>query len=523
MFLDILIFELRYRFKRPATYAYFFLLVLVGTLLIGTGSTPASEKVYHNAPVIIAELQLLISLFSILIASAVMGVPLYRDIEHKTATFLFTYPIKKSSYFMGRFWGSFLTLLFITSGIVVGIWLGSTLGPAFGWTEAERFGPNVLWNYLQPYFSLVVPNLWLAGTLFFALIIFTRNIRAIYTGGIVFFIGYLLANFLASDIENRNLVQIIDPFGLNSFTYETRYLTPFEQNSFILPIKGNLLLNRLLWTGVGLVFFLAGYFRFSFEYFFHSKKEKKVKEDKSAKAPASKVTPSISFSSKYQWQSLLSLARIELKNITKDVYFRAILLGGLIFLVLDFWIGNTIYSVPSFPVTSALLEYKGYDYLIFVFIILVFYTGEALHREKSSGYASISDTFPVSNGVIIGSKFLGLVYICFILSAIPIAVGIIIQTLKGYFNYNIGAWLVDSFLISFPDYIQMVMLVFAIHMVINSKFAGHAVSIGLWLIMIILRSFADFNFNLFFYSYKPSRLWSEMNGFGHFGEPMAWF
>ncbi len=90
MFLDIFIFELKYRFSRAATYIYFGMLFLVAMLLIGFGNTPASEKVYHNAPIVIANLQLIISLFGILIASAVMGVPIYRDLEHKTGTFLFS-------------------------------------------------------------------------------------------------------------------------------------------------------------------------------------------------------------------------------------------------------------------------------------------------------------------------------------------------------------------------------------------------------------------------------------------------
>ncbi|MDE0559385.1 hypothetical protein OU792_05255, partial [Algoriphagus sp. NF] len=113
MFKDIFIFELKYRFSRPATYIYFLILLIVPMLLVGFGNTPASEKVYHNAPIVIANLLLLVSMFGILIASAVMGVPLYRDLEHKTGTFLFSYPISETGYFMGRFWGSFVTLLFI--------------------------------------------------------------------------------------------------------------------------------------------------------------------------------------------------------------------------------------------------------------------------------------------------------------------------------------------------------------------------------------------------------------------------
>src|SRR5690606_14628701 len=98
-----------------------------------------------------------------------------------------------------------------------------------------------------------------------------------------------------------------------------------------------------------------------------------------------------------------------------------------------------------------------------------------------------------------------------------------VQTLKGYFDYDLGVYLVDSYLISFPDYLQMLMLVFAVHLLVNSKFLGHAISIGIWLVMIVLRIFLDYNFNLFFFSYKPEYIWSDMNGLGHFGNPLLWY
>ena len=524
MFSDIFIFELRYRFSRPATYIYFALLTVVSLLLIASGSTPASDKVFHNSPYVIANLQVLISLFGILIASAVMGVPIYRDLEHKTATFLFSYPISDKAYFMGRFWGSFVTLLFISLGSLLGIYLGSIIGPGTGWTDATRYGPNSLINYFHPWFTLVLPNLWLAGTLFFALIIFTRSIKSIYSGGILLFIIYLLANFLTQDIENKTLVELLDPFGLNTFDLQTRYLTPFEQNSFLLAFQGNLLLNRLIWTGVGLLFFLAAFFRFDFQYFFNQKqsKSKKAEPKTTFKDQVGRLIPT-DFSSGYQWSSMLTLTKLEISNITKDIYFRSILLGGVVFLILDFWIGQTLYSVPNMPSTAVLMEYKGYDYNLFVFIIIVFFTGETIHRNNSTGYSVINDTFPVRDSVVIASKFFGISFICLLLTTLPILLGLIIQTLKGYYNYQLPVYLIDSYLITLPDYLQMVMLVFAVHLVVNNKFAGHAASIGIWVVMVVLRSFADFNFNMFFFSYKPAYMWSDMNGLGHFAAPLFWF
>jgi ABC-2 type transport system permease protein len=523
-FWNIFKFEISYRFSRPATYIYFGMLFLIPFILIASGLSTASEKVYHNSPLVIASLQITLSIFGILLASAIMGVPLYRDLEHRTGTFMFSYPITKTPYFMGRFWGSFVILSFVTTGCLLGIYLGSLIGPATGWTDADRYGPNVLMYYLQPWLTFVLPNMWIAGSLFFALIIFTRNIKSIYTGGIILFIAYLLSNFLAQDIENKNLVQLLDPFALNTFNYEARYLTPFEQNNFWLPLKGNLLINRVIWMGVGLLFFVGSYLRFNFTYFFQDKAAK-VKKEKLESAPIplgpSEIQPD--FSSKYQWLSLVSLSKIEITNTVRDIYFRSILLGGVIFLVLDFWIGNTLYSVSNYAVTSFLMEFKNFDYSLFVFIIIVFFTGESIHRNESSRYGVISDSFPVKDGILLGSKFLGMAFICLVLAIIPIPVGILIQIMKGYFQFDLHIYLIDSFLISLPDYLQMTMLVFAIHLLVDKKFVGHALSIAVWLIIAVVLGLAKINFTMFQYSFKPPYLWSDMNGLGHFAAPLFWF
>ncbi|WP_323756007.1 ABC transporter permease/M1 family aminopeptidase [Roseivirga sp.] len=524
MFFNIFNFELKYRFSRPATYIYFALLFLVSFVLVGVGNTPATEKVFHNAPITLAFLQLTMSLFGIFLASAVMGVPIYRDLEHKTGTFLFSYPISKTAYFMGRFWGSFFILVFISFGSIIGSYLGSIIGPALGWEEASRYGPNLLMNYLYPWLTLTLPNLWLAGTLFFAVIVFTKNIKAIYAGGIIVFIIYMLSSIFSEDVASSSIAQILDPFGLNTFDIQTRYLTPYEQNNFLLQVEGNLLLNRLLWFGVGAVLFVSAYARFNFENFFSPKVAKTKKEKETTKISSIKrLVANVSFTNKYQWSSFKTLAKIEVQNVLKDVYFKVILLGGVIFLFVDLWFGFPLYGVSSLPVTSDIVANRGFTYGIFVFIIIVFFTGESLHRDKASGYASINDTFPVKDSAIVASKFAGMAFICVLLTLVPVFAGLVTQTLNGYFNYHLDVYLIDAFLIALPDYLQMVMLVFAIHLLVNNKFAGHATSVVVWLAMLILRNFAGYDFNMFFFSYKPGFSWSEMNGLGHFGESLFWF
>jgi ABC-2 type transport system permease protein len=101
MFTEIFLFELKYRLKRPATWAYFGILFIFGLFVAIGDNGPASEKVFVNAPSAITNTLATISIFAIMIASAIMGVPVYRDIEHKTEHYFFSYPISEKGYLMG--------------------------------------------------------------------------------------------------------------------------------------------------------------------------------------------------------------------------------------------------------------------------------------------------------------------------------------------------------------------------------------------------------------------------------------
>jgi ABC-2 type transport system permease protein len=525
MFWQIFLFELKYRVNRPATWIYLFIFVLIGFLSVATGSTPASEKVMHNAPWTMAEGNIFFSFCMMLVCSAIMGVPLYRDIEYQTRNYLYAAPITKGGYFWGRFWGSFAFVLLIGTGFNWGALIGTYLGPAFGWVPAERIGAYNLWNYFYPYFSFAIGNLLLSSTIFFALVSFTRNIRVIYSASILLFIAYLLGNFLVRDIENHQLVKLLDPFALNTFSLETRFSTPFEKNTLPTPITNIYLLNRLIWVGLAVVLLLFTYYNFSFQKFLQPERasEKKSKADKGEKAPALPASVHQQFGARYNKTILWNLTRIEFLNIVRDNYFRAILLGGLIFLVLDIWIGDTIFSVSNRPLTIFVMDFKGYDYTAFIFIILLFYTGEAVHREKSTRYNILNDALPVSNTILYLSKLFGLIGIAVIMATIPIIVGIVIQTLKGFTDYNLVVYLVDLYLLTLPGFIQMILLSFAVHIVMNNKFAGHGVAMLIWVTLFLLRNFADMNYNLLFYFFTPDFMWSDMNGIGHFVKPLFWF
>lgn len=528
MFKEIFLFEINYRLKRPATWSYFGILLIFGLIISIGGNGPASEKVFVNSPIAIATMLSTISIFGIMLSSAIMGVPVYRDIEHKTENYFFSYPVTEKGYLLGRFGGSMAVLFLVSLGLHVGLIIGFLIGPYAGYEEPERFTALNLWWYLQPTLMLYWTNFFFSGCIFFSLVSLTKRVMLAYAGGAILFITYLITLTLTQDIENRTLVSLLDPFGLESYQNVIRYWTPEEQNSITVPFEGLLIWNRLIWVGLGLLCLFFTLFKFNFQTFLNKNYTTKKKDDnldKENAAAAFTKIPKVSkiFSKGLNVRLLFDLAFMEFKNIVRDNFFIAILIAAIMFLFFDGWFGSPTYGTPSLPLTYYMLEMKNDTYIILIFILIVFMTGEVLHRERNVNYDQIFGALPLPNRLVYGSKFLALAMISFVLVNIVMISGVFNQIIKGYYNFEFGMYFTDLYLIEFPKYITFVLLAFFVHSLVTKKFMGHVIAIAIWVFLFGLNQFANVDNNMYLYSYAPSYTVSDMNGFGHFAEALFWF
>jgi ABC-2 type transport system permease protein len=524
MFQKIFLFEVQNRLRRPAVYLYFLAALTFATLIFATGSMPLGEKEHINSPYMITLYCAAITMLMMLISSSIMGTPLYRDIEYNTKDYYLTYPITKAGYFWGRYLGSFLCMLFIASAIIIGAYLGTKLGPAMGWKDPKQYGPNNLVYYLYPFFVMALPNLFFTSSLFFGLVAITRNVKIIYAGGILLFLGYFLSIFFLDHANNATVVNLSDPFGMNGVRLQKNNSSSIEQNTTLFPVKGAFLLNRIIWTGVGLVILIYTYITFSFEKFFSGKRDKAAIDDETSHAKRGTIVKvETSFAGTYNLKTLLNLTKIELLNIFRDNYFWIILSSGMIFLGFVFWMGSNYNGVADFPRTVLLLGIFNEVFPFFIFFIIIFYTGETLHRDRFTRYAFINDSLPPPNWVLNGSKLITLLLLGFVLSLIPLVDGIFVQIIKGFYQFNFPAYLTYIFVILLPHLLEMVMFSYMIHVVINNKFVAHGIGVFIWVIIFFVRDTGIFNYNLLLYSYAPSSGISDMDGLGHMATPINWF
>lgn len=523
MFWKIFLFEVQNRLRRPAVYLYFAAVFVFITFTFSTGSLPVGEKEHINSPMLIAMSMAWISTIMMLVTSAIMGMPLYKDIEYNTKDYYLTYPITKAGYFWGRYCSSILFVFIIGSGIMLGVFAGSQLGPLMGWREAARYGPNHLEYYVKPFLLIAIPNLIFTSSIFYGLVALTRNIKVIYSSGIIMFLGYMVASFSLMHLKNEFITNLADPFAFSGIRSQLLAANDQVRNITMISFEGSLLINRILWPSLGLLLLIFTYLKFNFKDFFSGKRDKNVIPDEENNRNAQRPQVVTNFAGSYNINTLVTLVKTELVNIVRDNYFWIIIGCGLTFLGFVFYLGDGFYGIPNFPRTVALLKIFYEVFLFFIFFIIIFYTGETVHRDRITRYAYINDSLPAPNWVLNGSRLISLLIIGLCLSLVPMVMGVFIQIIKGYHEFAFSTYLMVIFTLVLPRFLEMVVFAYIIHVVVNNKFAAHGIGIVIWIGLFFLHITSIFNYNILLYSYTPDYTVSDMDGIGHMAWPVFWF
>ncbi len=523
MFFKIFSFEVKYRLKRPATYIYFFIFffmtfMAVYSRYVGIGGE--GGLVNKNSPFTINLVVIIMMIFGTMICSAIMGVPVFRDFEHNFHEIMFTTPVKKWEYLSGRFFGSYAIALFVFSGILFGNFIGSI----FPGVDTEHIGPVMPVAYLNSFLIYIVPDLFIFGLLFFAMGSYFRNQLAIYVQGVIIFALYLIIISNQRDIEHNRILSILDPFGFSATTNITRYWTVAEKNTMLIPLTGLLLYNRILWSTVALIAGFAFYKLFKFSKSFPQRKKRmKLSEDETLQVHSTAI-PVVSYSSDVrtrlrQWWFLV---KFDFRGVIKAIPFIAITLCGVLMLVSNASDIGSMYGTQTYPVTYMIIDILISNFILFLIIIIAFYSGELIWKEINVKLSPIIDATSLSSRLILLSKFTTMIFVEIFLLCILILCGLIIQSVNGFFDFQLSVYFKSLLLNIFPYLMLITFLTFFIHTMVNNKFLGHTLVIIFWIANIFL-SANDVNHNLVYYGNTPNTSYSAMNGFGHFVYPILMF
>lgn len=521
----IISFELKYRLHRPATYIYFFILFFMTFLCITTDAViigGAAGKVLKNSPYTIDQIVSILMIFGAMICSAVMGIPVFRDFDYKFHEIIFTTPVKKWQYLGGRFIGSYIITVIIFLAVPLAIMLGSIMP----WIDKETIGPFMIKSYLSPFILFIIPNTLFMGIIFFSIGSLFRRQLAIYVQGVAFFILYMIIINYIKDIEHDQIFSILDPFGFASFLNVTKYWTPIEKNTIIIPFTGYILYNRLFWIGISLICAAVFYKLFSFSKYglqLKSKIKSHVEEyDKPETINRDLPKVHIDFNINAAIKQFIFLLRFNFKLIIRGIPFLVITFCGISFLLINSKYIGSMYGTSCLPVTYMIIEMLTGNFIIFLIIITTFYSGELIWKEIDVRIAPITDASPIKSFQILAPKFVAMLLAEVFLLLLLIITGVFIQAVNGFYDFQLPVYFKFIGLNIIPTLFLITLLIFFIHTLVNNKFLGHAIVIIFYLTDAFL-SRNQLGHNMLWYGRAPSASYSAMNGFGHFIFPINVF
>lgn len=528
MFFEIFLFELRLSFKKPATYVFFSIFFLLNLFLglavagyfdVAQGDTNlVGNSANTVAGVLVGMNQNIMGLVNSVILVAIMATAIQRDYEYNIHALFFTKPITKASYFFGRFFGAMLLGVFVFSGQLAGYFVGTLYGAG-----TPLMGPFLPQNFLIPFFIFVVPNLLLLGSIFFSLTTFTRSTLAAYLVCVILLVIGIVTERVTADLDNKTIAAVLEPFGSEAYSLITEYWTPDEQNTRMIPFEGVLLQNRLLWTFIALVITLVSFYRFDFSQFLKPFRFWRKREDPGGVSPAAipqglAQLPAVTrdFSSGAAWKKTGYLARFEFLKLIKTPFFLIICALGMTMMFIVSQYMGSMYETETYPVTYQILELVTGIFHFFMLILIVFFSGTLIWRDRETKTDELIGVTPVSNPVLFFSKYLGLMGIIAVLMGVTMITGVLIQLFLGFTDIQPMLYIQELFGRRLVGMAVITALCMAVQVYVPNKYLGFFLSLVFLLLLNLVFGLLEWNHPLYlFNSSGPSLPYSDMNGYGH--------
>jgi ABC-2 type transport system permease protein len=527
---EIFRFELGYQLRGVQTWLFFAVLGVVAFIAIEANFLAAARNGDYllNSPFVVAYGTVIGSAFWLLVAAAVAGEAAARDMRTRMHPLTYTAPVRKADYLGGRFLAAFvlnaLILLAVPAGIVAAVYF---------YGEARLLGPFRPAAYLAAYGLIALPNAFVVTAIQFSLAARTGRAVASYLGSMLLFITAFL-------IAGQSL-PMLDPIGVITIAEYLKGWTPIEKNARLMGLEGSLLANRLLWLGIALGTLAFTHFRFRFvhpaasAWWRRSTQYRDAHGDAHAPAPAdsgiARSTPiSVpqvrrTFGFATRARQTLAIAWTSFGSISKSR-------GGLLLLALVAMLAALAAAeplehlgVPLLPRTDYVLRALTFPEIppawIIIPLLIVFWSGELVWREREAALSEIADAAPVPEWVLFLGKLLGLGLVLVACMALRMAAGMLVQRGRGYDEFEVGLYLQVLFGLQLADYLLLALLALVVQVVVNQRHVGHLVT----LIAFGLISFASaegIGHHLLVYGSGPGWSYTNMRGFGTSLGPWLW-
>ena len=422
----------------------------------------------------------------------IMGDVLIRDFRLGVDPLIFSKPLSRGSYLLGKFFGNFFVLVCCQSAFAITFFLLQWV-PFSGMVTQ----PVTVLPYVKHFFIRVVVSHLILAAIYFAAGALTRKPKVVFGLAASFYPVYSVLSFLAKDLPDGFQV-FIDPMGFNLDWVDAWNRSADFLNQYVVKYSLTAYVNRAWVIIVSALLLLIVYFRFRID------PVEERSQQQLTTLTLSEVSDRIAYSTPYVLIDLPIEAspardRIAIPKVTPTrgraaTFFKLLAAIGVEFqllraerslvVLIPLAMILSFLSVPfsripvevSYSVTSAGGTAKML--LLFLACMIVFYLGEAMHRDRELGIEPVVWSAPVPNSVLLLSKFLSMTLLALGLVIVGGLTTIVAQLLRGYTPIDFSAYLIINTIVVVPSVLFLTSFVTALNALLRNKYVTYVVAVA---------------------------------------------
>ena len=488
--------------KRVAPYVLMILFSANATLWWGWGPAVELGWATNSDYYIVRNLGGFSFLLGLPIFNAViMGDPVIRDFRLGVDPLIFSKPINRAQYLFGKFIGSFFVLVCCQSVFTLTL----LVLQAFRRTGMV-VQPVKVFPYFKHFFFFVVISHLVLAAFYFSVGTLTRNTKIVYALAVCFYPLYISYGLLVLRRLPVGWRTGLDPFMLTlgkisggGFDHSAEFL-----NSYVVQYSSNMIANRAVMVLITIIILTILCFRFAVA----EKSEKVEKVEKittlSLSTAAERVYyDSDSFQETYhpQIERAKSLKLLPLPSVTRtnagfrsavekfiaalSIEFRLLRAERSLVVLMPLAIFLSSLDLAFYPVVPEVSYSATYAsgtakaLLLFLVGMTIFYTGEAIYRDREVRIEPVLWATPAPNSVLLFSKWLAILLLALSLMALLGLTAIVVQLLRGHTPVDISAYFLTYVVILVPSIIFLTGVCIALAVLLRNKYVSYVAGIGI--------------------------------------------
>lgn len=469
-------------------------------------------------------------LFLPLYTALFMADPAIRDFRTGIDPLIFSKPVTRAEYLLGKFFGNFFVLTCCQAAFVLTLFVLQWV-PKQGVTTLQE---TKFLAYPKHFLVFVAISHMFLAAVYFTVGTLTRNAKIVYVLGIAFYpiyVGYqtILLNSLqwrwklALDPLVMNRGRSGEAFGPR----QIRRHVPELLNQLVIDYDTDLIVNR-----VAMILLTAICLTILYRLFTTTEQSGKAEHFSvlnlstaaegvyyPESAPVALVDRSVTRSDKAEG-IIASAALPEVitanegmrANLNKLIAalgaeFRLLAAERSLVVVMPLAIFLSILQVAFYNIPPDVSLSAGYAtntaklLLLFLLGIAVFYTGEAMHRDREAKIEPVIWSTPVKNNVLLLSKCLATILLTsFLLTAVGL-IAMLIQLMRGHTPIDFSAYFLVYGVVLVPGIVFTTSFVVALNVLLRNKYVAYVMAVGTGAGLFYLYSvgYNHWLYNPFFY------------------------